>query len=38
MRVVAIPNRRYPPPGDALELVDAVLESIGELTLDVVRG
>jgi HAD superfamily hydrolase (TIGR01509 family) len=38
MRVVAIPNQRYPPPADALELADAVLESIGELTPDVVRG
>jgi HAD superfamily hydrolase (TIGR01509 family) len=33
MRVVAIPNRRYPPPPDALELSDVVLESLDELTL-----
>ena len=38
MRVVAIPNRRYPPPGDALELADAVLESLAELTADAVEG
>jgi HAD superfamily hydrolase (TIGR01509 family) len=31
MRVVAIPNRRYPPPSDALDLADVVLESISEL-------
>jgi HAD superfamily hydrolase (TIGR01509 family) len=34
MRVVAIPNRRYPPPPDALTLADVVLESIGDLTAD----
>jgi HAD superfamily hydrolase (TIGR01509 family) len=38
MRVVAIPNRRYPPPPDALELADTVLRSIDELTADAVRG
>jgi HAD superfamily hydrolase (TIGR01509 family) len=32
MRVVAIPNRRYPPPPEALELADVVLESIADLT------
>ena len=32
MRVVAIPNRRYPPPGDALDLADVALESVDELT------
>ena len=32
MRVVAIPNRRYPPPEDALALADVVLESPAELT------
>jgi HAD superfamily hydrolase (TIGR01509 family) len=31
MRVVAIPNHRYPPPADALELADAVLESVAAL-------
>jgi HAD superfamily hydrolase (TIGR01509 family) len=31
MRVIAIPNRRYPPPGDALALADVVLGSIDEL-------
>ena len=32
MRVLAIPNRRYPPPPDALALADVVLDSLGELT------
>jgi HAD superfamily hydrolase (TIGR01509 family) len=32
MRVVAIPNRRYPPPPDALTLADVVLDSLAELT------
>jgi HAD superfamily hydrolase (TIGR01509 family) len=31
MRVVAIPNRRYPPPEDAVVLADLVLPAIGEL-------
>jgi HAD superfamily hydrolase (TIGR01509 family) len=31
MRVLAIPNRRYPPPDDALALADVVLDSIDEL-------
>jgi hypothetical protein len=37
MRVIAIPNHRYPPSPDALALSDAALASIGELegsTLD----
>jgi HAD superfamily hydrolase (TIGR01509 family) len=38
MRVIAIPNRRYPPPADALTLADVTLESIAELTADVVVG
>jgi HAD superfamily hydrolase (TIGR01509 family) len=38
MRTIAIPNRRYPPPQDALGLADLVLESLGELTVDAVRG
>jgi len=32
MRVIAIPNRRYPPPGEALALADVVLASVDELT------
>jgi HAD superfamily hydrolase (TIGR01549 family) len=36
MRVVAIPNRRYPPPADALALADVVLTSLAELTPAVV--
>ena len=36
MRVIAIPNRRYPPPEDALGLADLVLESLDELTPEVV--
>ena len=35
MWVVAIPNRSYPPPAEALALADVVLESLGELTVDV---
>jgi HAD superfamily hydrolase (TIGR01509 family) len=31
MRVVAIPNRRYPPPEDALTLADVVLDSLAGL-------
>jgi HAD superfamily hydrolase (TIGR01509 family) len=38
MRVVAIPNRRYPPPPDALARADVVLESLAELTVDVLAG
>jgi hypothetical protein len=36
MAVVAIPNREFPPAKDALGLADAVLESIEELTPEVV--
>jgi HAD superfamily hydrolase (TIGR01509 family) len=36
MRVVAIPNRRYPPPEDAHMLADVVLDSIRELVPRVV--
>jgi HAD superfamily hydrolase (TIGR01509 family) len=32
MRMIAIPNRRYPPPADALALADVVLDSVVELT------
>ncbi len=38
LRVIAIPNRRYPPPADALELADVVLASLDELTLEAVAG
>ena len=38
MRVVAIPNERYPPPADAVALADVVLAAIGELTVDLVAG
>jgi HAD superfamily hydrolase (TIGR01509 family) len=38
LRVLAVPNRRYPPAPDALELADAVLDSLAELTPAVVRG
>jgi HAD superfamily hydrolase (TIGR01509 family) len=38
MRVVAIPNRRYPPPADALALADAALGSLHDLTPEVVAG
>jgi HAD superfamily hydrolase (TIGR01509 family) len=36
MRVVAIPNHRYPPPEDALALADVVLESVDELTTEAI--
>ena len=38
MRVVAVPNRAYPPAADAVELADVVLDSIRELTPEVVAG
>jgi HAD superfamily hydrolase (TIGR01509 family) len=38
MRVIAIPNRRYPPVDDALALADVVLDSLAELTIEVVAG
>jgi HAD superfamily hydrolase (TIGR01509 family) len=38
LKVVAIPNQEFPPDPDALELADVVLESIDELTADVVSG
>jgi beta-phosphoglucomutase-like phosphatase (HAD superfamily) len=34
MRVVAVPNLRYPPPADALALADVVLSSIRRLDID----
>ena len=38
MRVIAIPNRRYPPAADALDLADAALASITELSPEVVAA
>jgi HAD superfamily hydrolase (TIGR01509 family) len=38
MRVVAIPNRVYPPATEALALADVVLDDVGALTVDVVAG
>ena len=38
MRVLAFPNRHYPPPPDALALADVVLESLDELTPALVRA
>jgi hypothetical protein len=32
MKVIALPNREFPPADDALALSDVVLDSIGELT------
>jgi HAD superfamily hydrolase (TIGR01509 family) len=32
MRVIAIPNRRYPPAADAVALADVVLDSLADLT------
>jgi hypothetical protein len=36
MRVVAVPNPAFPPEPSGLELADVVLESIEELTPEVV--
>ena len=38
MRVIAIPNRRFPPDGDALAHADVVLDSIEQLTADLVEA
>jgi len=37
MRVIAIPNRRFPPGEDALAQADAVLDSLAELTAEAVE-
>ena len=36
MRVVAIPNRRYPPAADALELADEIAGSVAELSPELI--
>jgi HAD superfamily hydrolase (TIGR01509 family) len=36
MRVIAVPNRRYPPPADALALADVRLDSLDDLTREAV--
>jgi HAD superfamily hydrolase (TIGR01509 family) len=38
MRVVAIPNAAYPPDEEALELADAVVRSLEELSVEVLLG
>jgi HAD superfamily hydrolase (TIGR01509 family) len=38
MRVVAIPNRRYPPAAEALSAADVVIGTLGELTPGIVAG
>ena len=38
MRVIAVPNPRFPPPVDALDLADVVLDSIDELQPALVLG
>jgi HAD superfamily hydrolase (TIGR01509 family) len=38
MRVVAIPNAAYPPDEETLELADAVIRSLDELTVEVLLG
>jgi hypothetical protein len=38
MRVVAIPNREFPPGEDALARADRVLHSVAELTPDVLES
>jgi HAD superfamily hydrolase (TIGR01509 family) len=37
-RVIAIPNRHFPPPDDVLGLADVVLDSLADLTLDAVES
>jgi HAD superfamily hydrolase (TIGR01509 family) len=36
MRTIAIPNQEFPPPPDALEAADVVLDSLADLTPEVV--
>jgi HAD superfamily hydrolase (TIGR01509 family) len=36
MRVIAVPNRHFPPDGETLALADVVLDSLTELTADIV--
>jgi HAD superfamily hydrolase (TIGR01509 family) len=38
LRVIAIPNRRYPPPPDALALADSVLNSLTDLTVEAIEA
>jgi HAD superfamily hydrolase (TIGR01509 family) len=38
MRVMAIPNRRYPPPADALALADVVAASVSDVTAPLLSG
>ena len=38
MRVVAIPNAAYPPDEETLRLADAVVRSLDDLTVEVLRG
>jgi HAD superfamily hydrolase (TIGR01509 family) len=38
MRVIAVPNKRYPPGEEALAVVSTVLDSLDDLTVDVVAG
>jgi HAD superfamily hydrolase (TIGR01509 family) len=38
MGLIAVPNRDFPPDPDALELADVVLDSLTELTPEVIRG
>jgi beta-phosphoglucomutase-like phosphatase (HAD superfamily) len=38
LRVLAYPNRRYPPAPDALALADVVLHSLDDLTVSAVSG
>jgi HAD superfamily hydrolase (TIGR01509 family) len=38
MQIVAVPNPDYPPPEDALALADAHVETVAEVTPDLVSG
>ncbi len=37
MRVIVVPNPHYPPSADALALADAVLQSLADFTLDLLK-
>lgn len=37
MMVIAVPNREFPPSGESLELADEVVESLAQLTPELVR-
>ena len=38
MRIVAVPNPDFPPPEDALALADAQVETVADVTPELVEG